>query len=170
MSNPKVKAMLLETMRLKELPRAGWIRAGVNNPESVAAHSWGTAWLVLALCPDHVNRERALAMAVIHDLPEVHAGDITPHDGVSPETKHRLEEKSLDRLIASHPNATELKGLWEEYATGRSPEARFVKACDKIDMALQATRYEHIQSELELSEFLESALKKLDGSDLEGFL
>ena len=103
-------------------------------------------------------------------LPEVHAGDITPHDGVPPETKHRLEENSLDRLIASHPNSTELKGLWEEYATGRSPEARFVKACDKIDMALQATRYESIQSELELSEFLESALKKLEGSDLEGFL
>ena len=158
--------MLLETIRLKELPRAGWIRAGVRNPESVAAHSWGTAWLVLALCPKHVNRERALAMAVIHDLPEVHAGDITPYDGVSSTQKHRLEEESLDKLIASHPNAAELTGLWAEYAKGETPEARFVKACDKIDMALQATRYENLQADLELSEFLESALKKLEGSDL----
>jgi putative hydrolase of HD superfamily len=100
----------------------------------------------------------------------VHAGDITPHDGVSPEAKYRLEKNSLERLLASHPGSKELQELWEDYALGESPEARFVKACDKVDMALQATRYQSLQGDLDLSEFLESALRKLSGSDLDGFL
>ena len=73
---------LSAALALKALPRAGWVRAGVRHPESVAAHSWGVAWLVLVLCPPALDRGRALAIAVAHDLPEVTVGDITPHDGV----------------------------------------------------------------------------------------
>ncbi|MFT5458801.1 MAG: putative hydrolase of HD superfamily, partial [Myxococcota bacterium] len=62
---------LVETMALKALRRAGWVRAGVTSPESVAAHSWGVAWLVLVLLPRELNRERALTYALLHDLPEV---------------------------------------------------------------------------------------------------
>ncbi|MEQ1505748.1 MAG: HD domain-containing protein, partial [Myxococcota bacterium] len=73
---------LLEVVALKALARTGWVRVGVPGPESVAAHSWGVAWLVLALLPDTMDRERALVYAVIHDLPEVWTGDLTPHDAV----------------------------------------------------------------------------------------
>ena len=40
-----------ETLALKAVDRAGWVRRGVTRPESVAAHSWGIAWLVLLLLP-----------------------------------------------------------------------------------------------------------------------
>ena len=53
-----LRARLLEALALKELPRAGWVRERVQQPESVAAHSWGVAWLVLVLCPEHINREQ----------------------------------------------------------------------------------------------------------------
>jgi putative hydrolase of HD superfamily len=161
-----LKAVLMEALRLKELPRAGWVRAGVSHPESVAAHSWGISWLILALCPAHVDRGHALALAVIHDLPEVHAGDITPKDGVSAHEKQALEEAGMDRILLGHPQAEALKALWSEYDSGTSPEARFVKACDKLDMALQAQRYEELDSELDLSEFVASALGRIDDEGL----
>ncbi|PXF23697.1 MAG: phosphohydrolase, partial [Methanobacteriota archaeon] len=72
----ELRAALLEALELKRLPRSGWLRVGVQDIESVAAHSWGAAWLVAALCPDGVDRGRALEMAVIHDLAEVRIGDI----------------------------------------------------------------------------------------------
>jgi len=165
-----LKALLLEALRLKELPRTGWVRAGVEQPESVAAHSWGISWLVLALCPKEIDQGRALALAVIHDLPEVRAGDITPHDGVSDTEKRNLESDALAQMLSGHKRAAELLALWREYDLGETPEARFVKACDKLDMALQAQRYEMLQDELDLSEFIDSALRKLADSELAALL
>ena len=154
---------LIELLALKELPRAGWVRAGVNQPESVAAHSWGVAWLVLALCPEHLDRGKALAIAVVHDLAEVRIGDITPHDGVSRAEKHRAERAALAQLMNPFERRDELIELADEY--GNSPEGLFVKACDKLDMALQAMRYSE-QQNVDTSEFITSALAALDDTSL----
>ena len=155
----------MEALALKALPRAGWVRAGVESPESVAAHAWGVAWLVLVLCPEGVDRGRALAIAVAHDIAEVRCGDITPQDGVSTEKKQALEQAAMEGLAGGLPNGEALLDLWQDYEAGQSPEARFVKACDKLDMALQAQRYSAEQG-LELGEFVESALSKLGESEL----
>lgn len=166
MTRDELKKLLIESIRLKEVTRAGWIRAGVKQPESVAAHSWGVAWLVLVLSPVKINRDRAVAIAVLHDLAEVHAGDITPHDGITHGEKKNLEAQAIESLFKNQPEFSELHSLWQEYVNGESPEARFVKACDKLDMALQAERYAAIDDSLDLKEFIDSALAKLEGSDL----
>jgi putative hydrolase of HD superfamily len=155
----ELRATLLEALRLKEIPRTGWVRAGVQEPESVAAHSWGVAWLVLVLCPRHIDLERALAMAVLHDLAEVRTGDITPHCGVTPEHKADAERRALKGLLSPLPRGGALHGLWEECEQRQSLEARFVRACDKLDMALQAERYG--AQDLDLQEFVDSALAEL---------
>lgn len=152
---------LIEILGLKELPRSGWLRAGVAAPESVAAHSWGVAWLVLALCPDGVDRGRALAMAVLHDLAEVRVGDLTPHDGVDPADKSRREARALASLLELVPGRAGLVALWREYEDGDSAEARFVRACDRLDMALQAGRYADIEG-VDTAEFVESALQAIE--------
>jgi putative hydrolase of HD superfamily len=126
----------LEIVRLKALPRAGWIRAGVPAPESVAAHSWGVAWLVLELLPAELDLGRALAYAVLHDLPEARVGDITPHDGVAPATKHAREAAAAAALLPPH-----LAERWAAYEAQADPEARFVRQLDRLDMAVQAVAY-----------------------------
>ena len=78
-----LKQLLQEALLLKELDRSGWKRVGVENPESVAAHTWGMCWLILVLAPHEIDQLRALKLAIIHDLAEARVGDITPHDGVS---------------------------------------------------------------------------------------
>ena len=135
MSGP---GLLDEALLLKALPRAGWQRIGISDPESVAAHSWGVAWLALLLRPPGLDQERILSLAIIHDIAEIRVGDITPYDGVSRSEKHRRERRAARDLLAHRP---ELLGLWEDYATRSSPEARFVHQLDKIDMALQARHY-----------------------------
>ncbi len=151
---------LSAALALKALPRAGWVRIGVPAPESVASHSWGIAWLVTVLCPADLDRGRALAMAAIHDLPEVIVGDLTPHDGVSEVDKSAREAEAMRTIAAPLPNGEELVGLWLEYDAGETPIARFVKACDKLDMALQAAIYRRERG-LDTSEFIASALARL---------
>jgi len=126
----------LEIVGLKHVDRAGWLRAGVIAPESVAAHSWGVAWLVLELLPPELDLGRALAYAVLHDLPEARVGDVTPHDGVDRETKHALEASAAADLLPPR-----LAARWTAYEAQGDPESRFVKQLDRLDMALQALAY-----------------------------
>jgi putative hydrolase of HD superfamily len=130
--------LLLEAMALKHLLRAGWVRAGVPAPESVAAHAWGVGLLALTLAPPELDRGRALAFALIHDLAEVRVGDITPHDGVPADEKRRRERIAAEGLLAHHPA---LLALWEAYEAQACPESRFVRQLDRLDMALQAALY-----------------------------
>lgn len=152
---------LLETVRLKALDRAGWVRAGTPEVESVAAHSWGVSWLVLVLCPPELSRERALAYAVIHDLPEVRVGDITPHDGVSKADKQAREHEALTALTAPLPSAPGLRTLFADYEHQADEESRFVKQLDKLDMALTAVVYAELGA-TGMQEFLDSAERGID--------
>lgn len=132
------RALARAAMALKDVDRAGWKRVGVAHPESVAAHSWGVALLALLRCPAGLDREKLLAMAILHDLAELRVGDLTPHDGVSKEEKHRRERAAMDDLLADRPD---LRAIWDEAEAGTSPEARLLKALDRADMGLQAERY-----------------------------
>ena len=127
--------LFLDALALKDLERAGWRRVGLKQPESVAAHSWGVAWLVLNHAPAHINTLRALELALVHDVPEVLVGDITPHDGISKSEKHSRELRAATEMFSDHPH---LFDAWREYTAAETPESLFVKECDSLDMALQA--------------------------------
>ncbi|MES2640123.1 MAG: HD domain-containing protein [Myxococcota bacterium] len=148
-----------EAMALKAVDRAGWKRVGVAFPESVAAHSWGVALLALLRCPPELDRDKLLAMAILHDLAEVRVGDLTPHDGVSKEEKHQRERDAMDVLLAHRPD---LRAIWDEAEAGVSPEARLLKELDRADMGMQALVYG--DAGIDVSEFLTSTadvLKRL---------
>jgi putative hydrolase of HD superfamily len=117
--------------------------------ESVAAHSWGVAFLALLRCPPQLDRHRVLTMALLHDLAEVRVGDLTPHDGVPPDVKHSRERAAMQAMLGHRPD---LLDLWEEAEACVTPEARFVKLLDRVDMGLQAERY--MDAGHEVSEFL----------------
>ena len=143
---------LMAYLGLKDVLRQGWVNAGVESPESVAAHSWGMAILALKLCPPELNLERVLTLCLVHDLPEVVVGDLTPSDDRS--TKAEDERAAMAQL------APEWVPLLDEYEAQSSPEAVFVRSLDKMDMALQAKLY-MAQSELDLTQFIDSARKTL---------
>lgn len=149
---------LLAAVALKHQPRAGWLRTGlVHAPravESVAAHSWGVAYLVLALLPPELDRAKALTFAVLHDLPEALTGDITPHDGISRSEKHAREDAACQTLTA--PMGPNLYTTWQQYERQQCAESQFVKQLDKLDMALQALHYTE-EHGVDTREFMASA-------------
>jgi putative hydrolase of HD superfamily len=147
---------LLEAWGLKALPRTGWGLRGIHNAESVAAHSWGIAALVLVFLPDDLDTARALSYATLHDLAEVRVGDLTPSDGVSPASKHALERQAMVGLCTALPRGAQLLETWDEYEAQADPEALFVRQLDRLDMALQALLYERTTG-VDTGEFLDSA-------------
>lgn len=163
MDNDALLDLLLEAIALKQLPRSGWVRAGVPRPESVASHSWGVSFLIVTLLPEELDLQRALAYGCLHDVPEIRVGDITPHDGVTPEDKRHRETEAMHALCAPLP--ARVQKLWDAYEAQADPEARFVKELDRLDMALQAVVY-HQQYGLDLQEFLESAQAKISSPSL----
>jgi putative hydrolase of HD superfamily len=141
-------ASYFRIMRLKRLYRQGWLKRGLPEGlcESVAEHSFGTALLALLLAGPsgsggelgRLDTARAALLALVHELGESFAGDITPVDGVSREEKSRLEREAIYRALEGHPDLEWFLSLWEEFEAGLSPEARFVRQLDRLEMGLQA--------------------------------
>ena len=162
---------------LKEEARRGWIqRLGLSQVESVADHSYGVALLSLY---EGIRRgydiERVLKLALVHDLEEAITGDMTPLDkrgksGVEIfQTKRRAESRILRKMPVAIKK--ELRALWMDLRNGRSREARLVKDLDRLEMALQADRYQgRGAGRKSHSEFYRSAIRVMRDADLKGIV
>ncbi len=149
--------LLTRTARLKHLPRTGWLMRGVNTPESIAAHSHGVSLITLLLLDridEPLDRDRALSMAVLHDLPEAVMGDIpTPAARHLPDgAKTAAETGIFEEMTAETDTTNRWQGLWREFTAAETPEARLVRDADKLDMFLQALLYQR-SGHSEVAEF-----------------
>jgi putative hydrolase of HD superfamily len=151
-------AAYARVMRLKRLYRQGWLKRGVpeGECESVADHSFGVAMLALLAAPQGIDRAKAALLAIAHELGETYAGDITPADGVPAGEKARLEREACEKALEGHPAAGELMALWEEFERGETPEARFVRELDRLEMGIQAAVYA-AEGKSGMPEFFQSA-------------
>lgn len=151
--------------KLKKVERKGWRqKVGIEGPESVAEHSFRTAMISFLLAElEGANAHKAGFMALIHDLPEVITGDITPEEGLGRD-KFEEERRAIGAVIDGLPDRfkEKVEELWKEFEDAEGKESKVVKDSDKLEMALQALDYarEGYPKEL-LSEFLDSAEKDL---------
>jgi len=160
---------LIETGKLKGKTRRGWEIHRIKNSETTAEHIFHLILLVWVLGKNKkMNLERAIKMAIVHDLCEVYAPDLTPYDPLLPKdkkgimetlkkwpkftpalkirkdkNKHKIESRALDKLIANLPSnlKNEMKSLWLEYEKNFTKEARFVKQADKMINFFQGMDY-----------------------------
>jgi putative hydrolases of HD superfamily len=135
---------LLEMQVLDRVPRSGWTLRGVPDAESVAEHGFHVAFLVWALAgevPD-LDRGRAVELALVHDVAEVRFGDLPATAGhyLPAGAKHAAEVEAAGDLLA--PLGSRATALYAEYDAKQSREARFVAACDKLQLMIKVARYE----------------------------
>ncbi|ASJ17322.1 oxetanocin [Thermococcus chitonophagus] len=141
-------------MRLKVLPRMGWLLKGVPNPESIADHSYMVAFITLLLAEDlkkkgvRIDVEKALKMAILHDVAEAVVTDL-------PLPAQRYLEKESAELSAFNDLLPEFYSIFNEYREGSSLEAQLVKFADKVEMLVQAHMYE-LSGNRNLGEFWKS--------------
>ncbi len=133
--------------RMKYINRWGLMRN--TQQESLCQHSLETGWIAHALAVLHnrrfggsVNPDRALTLAVFHDVPEIITGDLpTPVKYYSPEIRkayQEVEAVAQKRLLSMLP-----KDLQPDYAPLLAQETedqillKFVKAADKLSALIK---------------------------------
>ncbi|XOV86674.1 MAG: HD domain-containing protein [Pseudomonadota bacterium] len=158
-----------EIVHLKQLFRQGWIKRGMasGDCETVAEHTFGNAMLCLLLLPDRpeLDGHKALRLALVHDIGEVHVGDITPQDKIPRAEKIRRETAAIHQIFGKLPGGEQLIDDWLEYESQSTPEARFVKEIDRLELAMQASVYQ-LQGKVNAEEFLNAAEQHVTSATL----
>jgi putative hydrolase of HD superfamily len=143
--------LLREMMRLKAVPRIGWLLRGVRDVESVASHTFGVAIISMLLADIarergmEVDVERVLRMALLHDLTEARIGDLpsTVKHYFDPHALKVADERAASEMLSQVGEIGEsLLNVWQDYEHRANLEARIVKAADKFDLLMQAYEYE----------------------------
>ena len=104
--------------RLKTILRQSQIMSG-GRRENSAEHSWHLALMVLVLhrhAERRINVMKTVKMALVHDVPEVFAGDIFIYHTHKKKKKAEKELKAARRLFGVLPRdkGRELFRLWRE--------------------------------------------------------
>ena len=112
--------------------------------EPVAGHVWKISLMIPLLVEElklDINVLRAMEIAIVHDLAEyVDEEDFDSHlvaTGVlSKEEKNKSEEATMINIKEKFSFGSKIYDLWKEYEDANTPEAKFVKALDKLESHL----------------------------------
>jgi putative hydrolases of HD superfamily len=127
-------AFLTEIERLKLVARRAYV-SDLSRHENSAEHSWHLALGLAAVARElnlEIDLQKALLMALVHDICEVDAGDISIYD---PARSHKaaLERECIDRLAEYNLKfGQELRALWLEYEEQETRESRWVRVLDRL--------------------------------------
>jgi len=147
-ANSTLLDLFLEVQILDRVPRSGFVLRGVAEPESVTEHCWHVLFLVWALgnrvaaTEPGFDLNRAVEIALVHDLAELRIGDLprTSSHYFPEGAKKAAEAAAMADVLAPLPERA--RELYDEYQAGATPEARLVKACDKLQLMLKVAVYE----------------------------
>lgn len=163
-----------EFNNLKLLFRQGWLQKGLQPEfcESVADHSFSVAVMSLLISDEYklkLNREKILLMSILHETGEIYVGDLTPGDNVKDEDKQLREEQSVKKVFMKLAKGEEYYSIWLEFEEGKTDEAKFVKAIDKLEMAHQAVVYSQ-RNNINSEDFLRTADELIETETLKNIL
>ena len=122
--------------RLKTIERQSYIGDG-SRRETDAEHTWHMA-LFAILLNDELSQPAdlgaVLSMIAVHDLVEILAGDTYAYDPQGQSEQADREARAADTLFATLPDdlRVRVRGLWEAFETGQSPEADFARGLDRL--------------------------------------
>lgn len=148
-------AFLMEADKLKNLYRQTYTStddlppmpegSSVSKPyprrENDAEHSFSLA-LFTAVLAEYSNEPidvlKTVKMVLVHDIVEIDAGDTYCYDAAGNSTKADREKDAADRIFALLPaeQEKEFRGLWEEFEAGKTAEAKFSAAMDRVQPLL----------------------------------
>jgi 5'-deoxynucleotidase YfbR-like HD superfamily hydrolase len=146
MPEPEMEGLtnfLYEMGLLKRYKRTGWMIAGIDNPESIAEHSFRTAIIgYLLAVMEGADPAKTAALCLFHDTQETRIGDV-PSVGKAYVVTAPNPEVTADQ-VAGFPAAASqaVRELVEEYEARQSLEARLAKDADKLECLIQAREYQ----------------------------
>jgi len=127
-----------EIDQLKSVDRVSLL-INSSRRENTAEHSWHFALMVSILAEhadtDSLDIPKTIYMALVHDIVEIDAGDTYCYDEQGYEDKSEREVAAAKRIFGILPDdqGQEIWRLWEEFEEGRTEEAKFARAIDRLN-------------------------------------
>jgi len=139
MDSEKLVDFFTQTNRLKRTIRYSSCPKNVQEP--TAGHSWHVILMVPIIAREfgiNINIEHAMEIACVHDLAEsVLKKDFDSYlmatGKLDEKEKDKSEEIEMTRIKEKFSFGERIYGLWKEYQECKTPEAKFVKALDKLE-------------------------------------
>lgn len=128
---------IVEIDKAKRVLRRTLLMDGSRN-ENDAEHSWHLAVMAMLL-HEHsdvkdLDLARVIKMVLVHDIVEIDAGDTFAYDPSAQKDQAERERRAADRIFGMLPaeQGAEIRALWEEFEEGKTPEAKFAIALDRL--------------------------------------
>ncbi|MBS5431867.1 HD domain-containing protein [Merdimonas faecis] len=137
MTQDKALEFLGLAEKLKCTVRHSWTSSGRR--ESVAEHVFRLmvfAWLVKDEFPE-CDPYRVMELALFHDMGEAVTGDIPAFEKTKEDRKKEEDTYELIADLLPEPEKSRLGEIFRELSEGKTPEARLVKAMDKLEAVIQ---------------------------------
>lgn len=152
---------LYELGLLKRYRRTGWWVGGVEDPESIAEHSFRTAVIgYLLAVMEGADPARTAALCLFHDTQETRVGDV-PLIGKGYVATTPNPEVTADQVAGLPAEVGRvLRDLVGEYEARETPEARLARDADKLECLLQAREYQ-AQGHADVAAWVESSAAAL---------
>jgi putative hydrolase of HD superfamily len=117
---------------------------GLARYENSAEHSWQVCMFAQLLAnesPIQVDVVRVIEILLVHDIPEIDAGDQIVYQSKNEEAVQK-EQLAAERIfgLLPEPQATWCMSRWEEYEARQTNEAVFAYAVDRLMPVLQNLR------------------------------
>lgn len=138
---PAQISFLLACDRLKQVERTTFLHSGLR-PENSAEHSWHLALMALTLgeyAPAGTDLGHVVELLLVHDLVEIHAGDLSFAAAEPQQTQQaQKESQAAQALFGLLPEAQreQFHALWNEFEAVQTPEARFARSLDALQPML----------------------------------
>ncbi|MEI6478021.1 MAG: HD domain-containing protein [bacterium] len=138
---------IIDFMRYAEGLKTELRRSSKSNgtPESVAEHCWSLSLLLILIeskLSVRIDLLKTLKMAVIHDLVEIEAKDVSVLEHIANHDRRTQKKEQESQAMESIRNALgndsdEIHALWMEFEEQKTVEAKVLKALDRIEGQLQ---------------------------------
>ena len=167
--------LVKEIGKIKKIKRSGWVREGIENPESVTDHSYRVAVMAMIFGDNlGVDASKLIKMALAHDLGEGLTGDVIDQRGEKTDTKLKEEKDKekidiVEQIFTAADENDFVSKLQAESLRMESNEAKILKQLDGLEMAIQALEYEE-ETGKDLTEFFDNATMRIENEYLKKLL
>ena len=169
----KILAFIVELDKVKTVYRQTYI-LGEDRPENDAEHSWHRAMMVPLLSRysnEPIDEGRTIKICLAHDLVEIYAGDTYCYDPKAGADKEDRERAAAEKLFSmlDEPLKSEIYSLWTEFEDGKTPEAKFAAAMDRLQpllLNMERNGRSWIQNGVHYSQAEKRMAKIKDGSEI----
>lgn len=128
---------------LKRIKRSGWWVAGIDDPETVAEHSFRTAVMAFYLAhTEKVDPYKTMTMALFNDIHEARINDLHKMGHYYIEFRE-AEKKVFSDQVSQLDNSVkkELNSFRDEYDAQQSRESIVARDADILECLIQAKEY-----------------------------